>query len=58
VTAGDARVLAECLAGSVQPGVGPFAARADLGDVDRDGDLTVVDLVWLMAYLSGRIDSF
>lgn len=57
VTAEDARLLADCLAGSLQPGVAPFAAQAALGDVDRDGQLTVVDLVLVMAYLSGRIPS-
>lgn len=57
VTAADARVMADCLAGSIQPGSAPFTAPPALADLNQDGSLTVVDLVILLDFLAGHIPS-
>ncbi len=54
LTATDARVTADCLAGSVQPGTPPFVGRPWAADFDGDGSLTVVDLVILIHILAGQ----
>jgi len=49
--------MADCLAGSIQPGSAPFNAPAALADLNGDSQLTVVDLVILLEYLAGHIPS-
>ena len=54
VTATDARVTADFLAGSIQAGTPPFVGRPWVADFDGDGSLTVVDLVIMIHILAGK----